>query len=117
MDRLLKLSDEADEDLILIWAYTAKTYDLEQAVEYTSLIHCALDDIEEDPERPTSRNHPEYGTLVRSYHIEYSKRRSGTRVRSPRHLILYTLKYDGLVLVLRILKDDMDPPRHIKEWE
>lgn len=114
MGRLLKLSDEADTDLVFIWAYTAKTYDIDQAVRYTSLIQSALDDIEEDPERPTSRSHPEYGTLVRSYHIEYSKRRSGTRVSNPRHLILYTLKYDGLILVLRILKDDMDPPRHIR---
>jgi plasmid stabilization system protein ParE len=92
MGRLLRLSDQADGDLVRIWAYTAETYDIDQAIEYSSLIDCALGDIEADPERPTSRSHPEYGVLVRSYHIEYSKRRSGTRVRNPRHVIYYTLK-------------------------
>lgn len=113
MDRLLKLSDKADFDLLRIWKYTAETYDVAQAIEYNRLIDCALDDIEADPERPTSRGHVEYGTLVRSYHIKLSKKRSGTRIQTPRHVIYYTLKYEGVILVLRILKDDMDTPKHI----
>ena len=113
MSREIKLSDEAHVDVEGIWDYTAKKYDFGQAIEYTRLLDCALADIEEEPDRPTSRRHPEYGEFVRSYHVKSSRKRSGTQVREPRHVIYYTLKHDDVILVLRILKDDMDAPRHL----
>ena len=108
------MSDEAHVDVDAIWDYTAKTYDYDQAIEYNRLLDFALDDIEQEPERPTSRSHPEYGIFVRSYHVKFSRKRSGTRIREPRHVIYYTLKYPDVILVLRILKDDMDAPRHLR---
>lgn len=113
MARRLRLSNAARDDKNLIWSYTASTYDLEQADAYDKLLVQALRDVRDEPERPSSLKHPEFGPLVRSYRIALSKKRSGTRIRSPRHLIYYTLKYQGIILVLRILKDDMDPRRHL----
>lgn len=113
MPRDVKLSNEASADIDAIWEYTAETYTVEQAQDYLALIEQGLEDIEQFPEGPTSLCHPELGESVRSYHIALSKKRSGTRIRSPRHVIYYTLKYHDKVLVLRILKDDMDVRRHL----
>lgn len=113
MKRAIRLSRQAQNDIDEIWDYTAQTYNVGQAIKYIGLVDRALDDIEDDPERPTSRSHPEFGSCVRSYHISSSKKRSGARIRTPRHVIYYTLKYDDVILVLRILKDDMDAPRHL----
>ena len=115
MSRHVKLSNEASADIDAIWDYTAETYTVEQARDYLTLIDQGLDDIEAYPERPTSLKRPEFGESVRSYHIELSKKRSGTRTRSPRHVIYYTLKYQGIILVLRVLKDDMDPGLHLQK--
>ena len=113
MPRQLRLSPAATLDRDEIWFYTAKRYGFEQADTYDLLVGQALQDIAEDPERPTSRLHPEFGPDIRSYHIELSKKRSGARIGKPRHVVFYTFEFEGIVLVMRIIKDDMDPGRHL----
>lgn len=98
-----------------IWLYTARRYDFEQADAYDLLLGQALQDIAENPERPTSRMHPEFGPDVRSYHISLSKKRSGTRIGKPRHVMFYTLEFEDVVFVMRIIKDDMDTRLHLDE--
>ena len=71
-------------------------------------------DLRDDPERASSRNRDDLGPMVRSYHIDLSKGRSGTGIKSPRHVIFYTLQYKDEVRVLRILHDRMRPERHLK---
>ncbi|MBL7649573.1 MAG: type II toxin-antitoxin system RelE/ParE family toxin [Candidatus Hydrogenedentes bacterium] len=70
----------------------------------------------EDPERPTCRLHPEFRPDVRSYHIALSKKRSGTRIGKPRHVVFYTIEYEEVVFVMRIIKDDMDSRRHLDDF-
>ncbi|MCF6285916.1 MAG: type II toxin-antitoxin system RelE/ParE family toxin [Candidatus Hydrogenedentes bacterium] len=56
---------------------------------------------------------PELGAHVRSYRVALSKHRSGTGIKSPRHVVFYTLEYEGEILVLRILHDRMKPHNHV----
>lgn len=113
MSRRLRLSPGAVVDRDVIWSYTARRYDLDQADAYDRLLGQALEDICRDPQGPTSRLHPEYGPDVRSYHIALSKKRSGTLIGKPRHVIFYTLEYEDVVFVMRIIKDDMDAQLHL----
>lgn len=115
MLRPLRQTKPADQDIEHIWDYTARRYNAEQADAYTDLIGQALRDIEQDPERPSSRKHPDLGEEIRSYRVDLSKRRSGTGIKSPRHVIFYTLAYDDEILVLRILHETMEPYRHSLE--
>lgn len=115
MIRRLRLSDRARQDLKEIWLYTAKNYDDDQADAYDSLLWQALRDIEENPERPSSKRHPELGESIGSNRIALSRERSGTRIRSPRHVVSYTLRDADEVYVLRILHAAMDPTRHLTE--
>ncbi|MBX3176296.1 MAG: type II toxin-antitoxin system RelE/ParE family toxin [Candidatus Hydrogenedentes bacterium] len=91
-----------------IWFWTAAKYDIDQALRYQALLDQALDDLRLEPERPSSIPRPELGTGVRSYHIELSKHRSGTGIKSPRHVIIYALRMADEVLVLRIVHDRMN---------
>lgn len=113
MPRRLRLSDEANDDVDGIWHYTVTMYGFEQASNYIVLLRQAFLDIEENPERPSSRRHPELGPRVRSYRIELSKDRSGTGIKTARHIVFYTLQHEDLVLVVRILHDQMDPLKHL----
>lgn len=96
-----------------IWLYTASTYDLDLADDYDTLLWQSLRDIRDDPDRPASQERPELGAQVRSYRIELSKERSGTGIKSPRHVVFYTLQFEDEVFVLRILHDRMKPDRHL----
>lgn len=111
----LRLSRSARTDKDDIWLYTANRYTVEQADEYDQLLVQALRDIRTEPERPSSLKRPDLGPSIRTYHIALSKKRSRVRIRSPRHLIFYTLEFEGVIFVLRILKDDMDAQRHLPD--
>ncbi len=115
--RHLRLSEPARSDLESVWWYTYDRYGLNQAEAYDTLLWQALEYIEEDPSRPTSRLEPELGPHVRSYHIALSKKRSGTHIGKPRHLVLYTLEFENEIFVMRILKDNMDAPRHLGDLD
>ena len=108
MHRQLRVSDFAKSDMEDIWYWTAIRYDADQAVKYQALLDQALDDLRLDPERASSIPRPELGLGVRSYHIELSKFRSGTGIKSPRHVIVYALRRAGEVYILRIVHDRMD---------
>ena len=86
----------------------ATRYDIDQAVKYQALLDRALDDLRLDPERPSGIPRPELGVGVRSYHIELSKHRSGTGIKSPRHVVVYTLRQADEVYVLRVVHDRMN---------
>lgn len=113
MARRLRLSPEAVLDRDAIWLYSAHRYGFDHADAYDRLVGQALQDLGAAPERPTSRLRPEFGPDVRSYHISLSGKRSGSRIGKPRHVVFYTLEYENVVYVMRILKDDMDPHRHL----
>lgn len=111
----LRLSKSARIDKDEIWFYTANKYNVQQADNYDKLLVQALRDIRTEPERPSSLKRPDLGSSIRTYHIALSKKRSGVRVRSPRHIVIYTLEFECVIFVLRILKDDMDVQRHLPE--
>lgn len=113
--RYLRLSRPAQADLDTIWQYTYERYGIEQAEAYDTLLWQALEDLETDPERPTTCLQPEIGPHVRSYHTALSKKRSGTRIGKPRHVIYFSLEFEGEVFIMRIIKDDMDADKHLSE--
>ena len=115
MPRPLRQTKPSSKDIDDIWDYTARTYDIEQANAYMGLLDQAFRDIEKDPDGPTSQEHPELGPRVRSYRIELSKERSGADIKSPRHIVFYTLEYEAEIVVLRVLHDRMDPTLHLPE--
>ena len=115
MSHRLRLSPQAQIDRDAVWAYTASRYAFDQADAYDRLLGQALKDLCEEPERPSSRPHPEFGPTVRSYHIALSKKRSGSRIGTPRHVVFYSLEFEGVVFVMRIIKDDMDAQKHISD--
>lgn len=104
----IEISEPAISDLRNIEQYTIEHYDDEQAERYFDLIDIALKDIASDPESIVARRILGNDTKVWARPLSASKRRGITHVQSPRHVIVYTLEYEGLAYVLRILHDSMD---------
>ena len=104
---------KAESDLKEIRDYTIKTHGPEAAKAYNALLRQAFKDIRDDPFRLGSRERPEIGANVRSFHISLSKIRAESDIKSPRHFILYFLPKENEIVVSRVLHDSRDLDRHV----
>lgn len=89
----------------------------EQTAHYKRLLGQAFRDINADPERPGSQSRPDLGEGFRSYRVELSRQRSGTGIKSSRHVVIYVEFSEHGIWVSRILHDSMImkpciPPEH-----
>jgi toxin ParE1/3/4 len=109
----LQVTSPAGRDLAAIAEWTLENFGITAERRYFALIRQALRDIEANPERLGSKQVLEG---LRTYHIELSRARvTGSRVKDPRHVVLYRRRDNGVVEVLRIIHDSRDLERHLPE--
>ncbi len=113
--RKLSITHPARSDLTGIRRYTIDRYGRTGADAYDALLKQAIRDVWEDPYRPGSRERPEIGANIRSYHSALSRERAASKIKSPRHFILYFLPHDNEVAISRVLHDSRDLARHIPD--
>lgn len=111
----LTLTDPARNDLLAIRDYTIKPHGCGVAGAYDAVLRQALKDIREDPYRPGSKERPEIGGNIRSFHISLSRKRAPSDVKSPRHFVLYFLPKEDEVAVSRVLHDARDLASHVPD--
>ena len=113
----VRLTGRAKRDLSRLMKWTFEEFGERAAIRYDTLIKQALKDVGADPERPGSKERPEMMVRgARTYHLEFSRNRvSGSRVKDPRHFLLYRRRGDGVIEVARILHDGRDLQRHLPE--
>ncbi|MFC3073033.1 type II toxin-antitoxin system RelE/ParE family toxin [Shinella pollutisoli] len=109
----IRLTREAERDLVEIARYTVATFGAEQAMRYAGLIERALGLLAADPGLPASRNRDELRPGVRSLHLS----RAAARRHAASHVLYYHLRTrpDGgrdLVL-LRVLHERMEPLKRL----
>ena len=84
-------------------------------MRYAALITRALGDIQADPLRPGSHSRNWLADGVRTYHLELSRARvAGSRVKTPRHLIIYRVG-QSLVQVLGVAHESSMLSRRLLE--
>lgn len=111
------LSPEAHRDLHETLEWTVAKFGADAALRYEDLIVQALRDIEEDPERPGSRDRSDLQRGVRAYHLHFSRDRARSPlgiVHNPRHFVIYRAR-KNLIDILRILHEGRDLARHLAE--
>lgn len=113
--RRLIVTAPARFDLVDIRRYTRARHGMRAGDAYDGLLRQALRDLRDDPSRPGSRERPEIGAGIRSYHVARSRERAGSRIKAPRHFLLYFLPDDDTVVVSRVLHDSRDLARHIPD--
>jgi toxin ParE1/3/4 len=111
------LAPAARQDVREVLRWSERNFGETAAARYKALIKQAVRDIGADPERPGSKEQPELMIGgARTYHLELSRSRvSGSRVKEPRHFLLYRRRDDGVIEVARILHDGRDLQRHLPE--
>ena len=113
--RRVVLSPEADLDIRELLAWSKEKFGGNAAARYRSLLQRALGDIGDDPSRPGSESRPELGRNIRVFHLRSSRDRAkaldGTTVRQPRHFVIYRMREERIIDILRILHDSRDLER------
>lgn len=92
-----RLTPAALGDLESIWRYTEQQWGVAQAAHYIDLLNDAFEAIAQSPRAAPSCKH-----------IRPGYRRHGVE----RHAVYYRLEGD-MVIVVRVLHERMDAPRHL----
>jgi toxin ParE1/3/4 len=83
-----------------------------------ALIATAVGQVGANPELAGSGSRPEIADHCRTYHLFFSRKlagRAASRIRRPRHFLLYRVTEPGMVEISRVLHDSMELKAHLPE--
>ena len=88
----------------------------EARTRYEALLLAALRRVARDPEGLSTIARQDLRPGIRSFHIRHSRSESSEApVGDPVHAIFYRAVTPGLVEIVRVLHERMEPSRHMKE--
>mgnify|MGYP006443635191 CR=1 FL=1 len=90
----LNITPKAESDLIEIWMYTCKEWDVDQADIYLDQLEAGMKQL---------INHPSLGT-------NYAHVLTGYRRLQVEHHAVFYQVFEPEVLIVRVLHEDMDAP-------
>ncbi|MGK9170392.1 type II toxin-antitoxin system RelE/ParE family toxin [Inquilinus limosus] len=102
----VRLTVEAERDLVSILDWTTRTFGAPQASRYKGTIVRAIAALVEGPVVPGSKARDDVRPTIRILHVA----RYG---QAGRHVLVYRQAGDTLITVLRVLHDAMDLKRHL----
>lgn len=110
-----RLSGPAKADIASILRTSETQHGSDARVRYRGLLAAAMRRIAADPKGPASMDRSELLAGLRSLHIRHSRNESReTPVGDPVHVIFYRAAEPGLVEIVRVLHDRMEPSRHME---
>jgi len=111
-----RFSPLAERDLANVLTWTHEHFGERARLRYEALIARAVIEISENPYRAGSTSLSDLDRDGRMYHLKHCRApKRATRVRKPRHLLVYRLGKDGCIEIGRILHDGMDFERQLPE--
>jgi toxin ParE1/3/4 len=108
------ISRPAQADLTQILASSAERWRIEARRRYTALLAAAMRRVAAEPEGPTTKNRSEIARGIRSFHLRHARvDKPEAKVRRPVHVLYYRVVRSGLVEIVRVLHERMEPSRYI----
>lgn len=109
-----RLSDPAKADIAALLRTSETMHGIDARVRYRALLTAALRRIAADPRGRLTIDCADLHPGVRSFHIRHSREESREApVGEPVHVVFYRAQEPGLVEIVRVLHDRMDPARHV----
>lgn len=109
-----RLSDPAKADIASVLRSSETMHGSEARIRYRALLTAALRRIASDPMGLATLDRGEIFAGLRSLHIRHCRAESHEApVGDPVHVIFYRAGAPGLVEIVRVLHDRMEPGRHV----
>ena len=104
----------ARADLAQILAASAERWGLEGRRRYAAVVAAAMRKVAAEPDGAAARDRTELSRGIRSFHLRHARvGHSEARVRRPVHVQFYRVVRPGLVEIVRVLHERMEPSRHL----
>ena len=111
-----RLARPAQIDLAQILATSAERWGAEGQQRYAAVLAAAMRQVANEPQGPLTKKRPELRSGMRSFHVRYARRAAATaKVRRPVHVLYYRVAQRGVIEIVRVLHEKMDPSRHLDE--
>ncbi|WP_041787687.1 type II toxin-antitoxin system RelE/ParE family toxin [Rhodomicrobium vannielii] len=109
-----RLSEPAKADIASILRTSEERHGRQARIRYRALLTAALRRVATEPDGVSTANRDELLAGIRSFHIRHSRTETrGAPVGDPVHVIFYRAVEPGLVEIVRVLHDRMEPSRHV----
>jgi toxin ParE1/3/4 len=109
-----RLSRLAEADLAHILATSEERWGMDGRLRYAAIIATAMRKVAAEPTGPVTRDRAELSTGIRSLHVRHARGRvREAKVRQPVHVFYYRAVAPGLVEIVRVLHERMEPSRHL----
>jgi toxin ParE1/3/4 len=111
-----RLSDPAKADIASLLRTSERMHGTEARIRYRALLTAAMRRIAAQPQGPSTTDQSDLFPGIRSFHIRNSRAESReVAVGAPWHVIFYRAIEPGLIEIVRVLHERMQPSRHIGE--
>ena len=111
-----RLSRLAEADLVGILAASSRQWGADGRSRYAALLAAAMRKIAAEPEGPTTRRRDELRPGIRSFHLRHARGGDPAgRVRRPVHVLYYRAVAPGLIEIVRVLHERMEPSQQLSE--
>jgi toxin ParE1/3/4 len=111
-----RLARPARIDLANILATSAERWGTDGRQRYAAVLADAMRQVADEPEGPLTKKRPELRSGIRSFHARYARRSAdAAKVRKPVHVLYYRVAQEGVIEIVRVLHEKMDPSRHLDE--
>jgi toxin ParE1/3/4 len=111
-----RLSSLAKADIAFLLRDSQARYGVEARLRYRGLLAAAMRRVAADPTGRSTVDRSELLPALRSFHIRHCRAESREApVGEPVHVIFYRAGERGLVEIVRVLHERMDPGRHVGE--
>jgi toxin ParE1/3/4 len=111
-----RLARPAQIDLANILATSVERWGPEGRHRYAAILANAMRQVANEPEGPLTKKRTELRSGIRSFHIRHVRRSADpAKVRRPVHVLYYRVAQEGVIEILRVLHEKMDPSRHLDE--
>jgi toxin ParE1/3/4 len=111
-----RLARPAQIDLANILATSGERWGTEGRQRYAAVLAAAMRQVATEPDGPLTRKRPDLRSGIRSFHVRYARRSAeAAKVRRPVHVLYYRVAGEGVIEIIRVLHERMDPSRHLDE--
>jgi toxin ParE1/3/4 len=111
-----RLARPAPIDLANVLATSAERWGAKGRQRYAAVLVEAMRQVAAEPDGPLTKKRPDLRAGIRSFHVRYATRSpEGAKVRRPVHVLYYRVAQEGVIEIVRLLHERMDPSRHLDE--
>ena len=109
-----RLSEPAKADIAAILRRSEQRHGKEARIRYRACLSAAMRRVAAEPEVRSTVDRAELPSGIRSFHVRHSRDDSREApVANPVHVVFYRVIQPGIVEIVRVLHDRMEPLRHI----